>query len=228
MLRLRKHEERGHTVLSWLDSRHSFSFGSYQDPRHVHHSALLVINDDRVRAHSGFGAHAHRHMEILTWVIAGQLSHRDSTGVHGVLRAGDAQLMSAGAGITHSEMNEGDQEVHFLQIWILPREQRRASSYQQKHYPAQPGLTLIASGQEHPDALLLHQDADLWRVDLAAQASQVLAQKIERQGWIQVISGHVEVAGLSLEPGDGLAISASSELTLYSPDGAQMLYFDLP
>ncbi len=228
MLTPRYAQDRGQTVLSWLDSRHSFSFGSYHDPRHTQHSALVVINDDKVRAHSGFGTHPHRHMEILTWMLSGQLDHRDSMGHSGRLLPGDAQLMSAGPGIQHSEMNEGEHETHFLQIWILPREKRSDSSYQQIHLPSQPGLTLIASGAERHDAMLIHQDVAIWRVSQSGRGHLTLPQQAQRQGWLQMIDGEADVAGITLRPGDGLAISDEEALTLHTGDSAELLWFDLP
>ncbi len=228
MLTSRYAQDRGHTVLSWLDSRHSFSFGSYHDPRYSQHSALVVINDDKVRAHSGFGTHPHRHMEILTWMLSGQLDHRDSMGHTGRLLPGDAQLMSAGPGIQHSEMNEGEDETHFLQIWILPREKRSDSSYQQIHLPPRQGLSLIASGEARDGAMLIHQDVAIWRVSHASASHFSLPQQRHRQGWLQLIDGEVDVAGITLHSGDGLAISAEDELTLHTPGGAELLWFDLP
>lgn len=164
---VRRAETRAHTEIDWLDSWHSFSFGNHYDPQNTHHGLLIVSNDDRVAAGGGFGTHPHRDMEIVTWVLSGRLEHRDSEGNHGQLYPGLAQRMSAGTGIRHSEMNASDTEdVHFVQMWVLPDTEGIAPGYEQRDVNAaldEGGLHPIASGQGHDGAVTIHQrDAVLW------------------------------------------------------------------
>ncbi|MFI5047455.1 MAG: pirin family protein, partial [Acidimicrobiia bacterium] len=169
---VRRAGERFHTQLDWLDSWHSFSFGQHHDPRNTHHGLLLVSNDDVVRAGRGFGTHPHRDMEIVTWVLDGALEHRDSTGTVGVIYPGLAQRMSAGSGITHSEMNaSATADVHLVQMWVLPDTEGIAPGYEQRDVNdllAGGGLVPVASGQGHEGAITIHQrDAVLWAARLA-------------------------------------------------------------
>lgn len=216
---VRRAEDRGHTRMGWLDSRHTFSFGSYHDPAHMGFRALRVINDDRIRAGSGFGAHPHRNMEILTWVLEGALRHEDSLGSAQLLQAGEVQVMTAGRGIVHSEMNGAPQETHFLQVWIEPRETGLPPAYAQQPLPGGDGLHLIAS----PDGpLTLHQDVRVFAGRLAGMFTHELAPG--RYGWVHVARGEVRLDGETLKAGDGAPLTGSVTLTA---DGADVLFFDL-
>lgn len=216
---IRRAEYRGHTRMGWLDSRHTFSFGSYHDPAHMGFRALRVINDDRIRAGSGFGAHPHRNMEILTWVLDGALRHEDSLGSGQLLAAGEVQVMTAGRGIVHSEMNGASQETHFLQVWIEPRETGLPPAYAQQPLPDGEGLHLIAS----PDGpLTLNQDVRVFAGRLAGTFTHELAPG--RHGWVHVARGEVRLEGETLKAGDGAPLTGSVTLTA---DGADVLFFDL-
>lgn len=228
MLTLRPAEERGHVQFGWLDTWHSFSFGSYFDPNHMGRSALRVINDDRVAPHSGFGMHGHRNMEILTVMLQGRLTHKDSMGNTEDLTAGEYQLMSAGRGVMHSEMNHGDEPVHLLQIWIEPNETGTEPGYRQERLPEQEGLTLIASPDGAGSSFRIRQDARVWRGKLPAGHAEDIALGSTRTGWIQLITGSLEVDGKLVRPGDGLEIARQERFALKVMETADFLYFDLP
>lgn len=227
MLQHRPADTRGHVLFGWLDTWHTFSFGSYHDPRHMGHSVLRVINDDRIRAHSGFDTHGHRNMEILTCMLAGTLTHRDSMGHERVLQSGEWQLMSAGKGITHSEMNQGATEVHMLQIWIYPERQDTEPSYQQKAFDPQPGLTLIASPDARQNSFHIGQDVCVWQGRSAVGCIE-LPSSGERLGWLHVISGALQTGDLVLRASDGLALSQEQALKLDVLQDADFVFFDLP
>jgi len=230
MIRARRSDERGHFDHGWLDTRHTFSFADYYDPRNMGFRTLRVINEDRVLPGEGFGRHGHRDMEIVSWVLSGGLQHGDSMGNGGVIRPGDAQRMSAGTGVVHSEMNaSSDEPVHFLQIWILPDTKGLEPGYEQKHYDDEAlrnRLELVAS-RDGGGALTIHQDASLYigRLDPGAVVRHELAP--ERAGWIQVARGAVTVNGEPLGQGDGAAIEDESAVEIAATEDAEVLLFDL-
>lgn len=231
MLTLRPSGERGHFDFGWLDTRHSFSFGSYQEPRHDQFRALRVLNEDRVLPGQGFGTHGHRDMEILTWVLEGALAHEDSGGNRGVLVPGDAQRMTAGTGIRHSEFNASkEQDVHFLQIWLRPEREGLKPAYDQKHFPRearQDRFALIASRDGREGSLAWHQDASLHIADLGAGRTASLPLAPGRSAWIQVASGAVEVAGATLSAGDGASLTETEAVSVLAHEPSQVLVFDL-
>ena len=228
MIALRPAEERGHTRLSWLDSRHSFSFDRYYDPRHMGFRVLRVINEDRVDPGQGFGTHPHRDMEILTFVLEGALEHKDSLGSGSVIRPGDVQRMTAGTGITHSEFNpSGTEPVHFLQVWILPDQPGLAPSYEQRSFPAA-GLRLVGSRDGREGSVRIHQDVLVHLARLSPGEDVVHALAPGRHAWIQMARGAVQVNGTRLGAGDGAALSEERSVELRGVDGAEALVFDLP
>jgi len=233
MITVRKSEERGHFDHGWLDTRHTFSFADYHDEEHMGFSELRVINEDRVRPGEGFGTHGHRDMEIVSWVLDGELAHKDSTGGGGVLRPGEVQRMSAGTGVRHSEFNGSrERPVHFLQIWILPDRDGHRPSYEQKTVPetARRGrLALIASPDGADGSTTIHQDARIYATLLGRgeQVRQPLAPG--RQAWVQVARGALTVNGRALSAGDGAALIREDAVELAGQgDLAEALVFDLP
>ncbi len=228
MIALRPAEERGHTRLSWLDSRHSFSFDRYYDPRHMGFRVLRVINEDRVDPGQGFGTHPHRDMEILTFVLEGALEHKDSLGNGSVIRPGDVQRMTAGTGISHSEFNPSRTEpVHFLQVWILPERPGLEPSYEQRSFPAA-GLRLVGSRDGREGSVRIHQDVLVYVARLSPGEEVVHALAPGRHAWIQMARGAVQVNGTRLGAGDGAALSEERSVTLRGVDDAEALVFDLP
>jgi redox-sensitive bicupin YhaK (pirin superfamily) len=233
-VKVRRAEERGRTLLEWLDSKHSFSFGEYYDPRNMGFGPLRVINDDIVKAGSGFGMHGHRDMEIVTVPVWGMLQHRDSLGNGELLRPGEVQAMSAGSGIRHSEWNPSETEAaRFIQIWIEPRELGTAPSYSQRATPhglMANALALIASGRQASEGLLrINQDAEIYRAMISSGAAVQKAVEAGRSIWLQVITGSIEVLGVTLREGDGCAISNVEALELVGRDDrCDVLLFDLP
>ena len=231
MIAVRPAAERGHADHGWLDTRHTFSFASYHDPRHMGCRSLRVINEDRVQPAEGFGTHAHRDMEILTWVLEGALEHKDSMGNGSVIRPGDLQRMSAGTGVTHSEFNPSrEAPVHFLQIWLLPRERGLPPGYEQKHFTqeARRGrLCLIAAGDGRGGAVTIHQDADVWTALLQPGESVRHALAPGRYAWLHVARGAVSLNGSTLGAGDGAAVSDEAELEIAAAARAEVLLFDL-
>jgi redox-sensitive bicupin YhaK (pirin superfamily) len=231
MITIRKSEERGHLNYGWLDTYHTFSFDQYYDPAHMHFRTLRVINEDRVASGKGFPTHSHRDMEIITYILAGALEHRDSMGTGSVIRPGDVQRMSAGTGVAHSEFNPSDAEpVHLLQIWIMPRARNLPPSYEQKHFTEderRDGLRLVASEDGRDDSVTIQQDARLYAAILNRDAKLDHTIHEKRHAWIQVARGTVDVNGQALKQGDGAAISHERKITLASADGAEILLFDL-
>jgi redox-sensitive bicupin YhaK (pirin superfamily) len=232
MLQVRKSEERGDANHGWLHSKHTFSFADYQDPKHTGFGPLLVINEDRVAPGQGFGTHAHRDMEIVSYVLEGALEHKDSMGTGSVLRYGDVQRMSAGSGVRHSEFNGSASEpVHFLQIWIKPNVTGIAPSYEEKHFAPetkQGQLRLIASGDGHDGSVLIHQDAQIYATILNAGARLEHPLAPGRTAYVHVIRGRVTVNGTPLGGGDALKLSAEPAVTLEQAEAAEVLVFDLP
>ncbi len=225
-MRVLRATTRGQSRTAWLDSRHTFSFGQYQDRARMGISALRVINDDLVIPGAGFATHGHRDMEILSYVTRGTMQHRDSTGEAGEIPAGQFQLMSAGSGIRHSEFNaSATDELAFLQVWIVPAQAGGAPRYQQVALPRAPGLHLVAS----PDGpLQLRQDARVSRLELAPQAAAVLPLQPDRVGYVHVIQGTLRIDGELLAAGDGAAFSDQADVTAHAVDGVEALWFDLP
>lgn len=231
MIVIRDRDTRGHTKLGWLDSRHSFSFGEYNDPGHMGFGALRVINDDRVIPGAGFGEHGHRDMEIVTVVLDGALEHRDSLGNGSVIRPGDVQRMSAGSGILHSEFNASKADaVHFLQIWIIPEAAGLEPGYEQKRFAPedrQGQLRLVADRYGTDDAVTVHQDVRLYRGSLVEGDRVVQELDARRRAWLHVATGIVHLNGDELRAGDGAAISGESSITLETGHQADLLLFDL-
>jgi len=231
MITVRRAGDRGHENYGWLDTQHTFSFGEYHDPKHMGFRSLRVINEDRVKPESGFGTHSHRDMEIVSYVLSGELGHKDSMGTGSVIRPGDVQRMSAGTGVTHSEWNHSKTEfVHFLQIWILPERRGIAPSYEQKTIPeseTQNRLRLVASPDGRDGSVTIHQDAQLHvaRLDAGQELSQALAAG--RHAWVQVARGAVELNGTALAAGDGAAVSDERALAIRAGEDAEILLFDL-
>jgi redox-sensitive bicupin YhaK (pirin superfamily) len=234
MIVIRRSAERGHADLGWINSYYTFSFASYYDPAHMGFRALRVINEDRIAGGRGFGAHAHRDMEILTYVLDGALTHRDSMGQIQTFGANTIQAMSAGTGVIHSEFNASEQEAgHFLQIWIEPAIPDAEPSYQQISF--EPGekrgrFRLLAAphGSSHDGAVTINQDARVYASMLGS--GETLTQKLApgRHAWVQVARGDVSMNGEALAEGDGAAVSAEQELSFTGgPDGVEFLFFDL-
>lgn len=230
MISLRPASERGHANFGWLDSRHSFSFGSYYDPAHMGFSALRVINDDRVAPEAGFATHGHSDMEIISYVLDGEIAHRDSEGNVAILPAGEFQLMSAGRGIRHSEFNPSrTNKLAFLQIWIQPNVLGGQPGYQQKDFGRNPGLTLVASPDGAEGSLQIKQDARLYQLLLPANAQAQLPASRARHYYVHVIEGDLALGGESLGPGDGAKLWDIGELQLQAQAAAvRALVFDLP
>jgi redox-sensitive bicupin YhaK (pirin superfamily) len=231
MITIRKSEDRGHFDLGWLDTFHTFSFDQYYDPAHMHFRSLRVINEDRVQPAQGFPTHSHRDMEIITYILAGALEHRDNMGNGSVIRPGDVQRMSAGTGVSHSEFNPSAAEpVHLLQIWILPQSQNLAPSYEEKHFSDEERrgrLRLIASTDGRDGSVELHQDARLFASILDAGQTLVHALGEGRYGWLQVARGTVRLNEVELKQGDGAAISNEREARITAHDQVEFLLFDL-
>ena len=232
MLQIRKSEARGAANHGWLDSKHSFSFGSYHDPDHVGFGPLLVINEDRVQGSQGFGTHGHRDMEIISYVLSGALEHKDSMGTGSVLHYGDVQRMSAGTGVRHSEFNHNaDEKVHFLQIWIQPNQVGIPPSYEEKNFTVESklgNLRLIASSDGREGSVLIHQDASIYASIL--RSGDALEHKLAagRIAYVHVIRGDVTVNGTALKGGDALKLTAENLVTLADATDAEVLVFDLP
>jgi quercetin 2,3-dioxygenase len=231
MITIRKSEERGHFDFGWLDTYHTFSFDQYHDPAHMHWRSLRVINEDRVQPAHGFPTHSHRDMEIITYILAGALEHRDSMGSGSVIRPGDVQRMTAGRGVSHSEFNPSDTEpVHLLQIWILPQSHGLPPSYEEKHFRDEERrgrLRLIASSDGRDGSVTIHQDAQVYATILDAGQIAVHSLDEHRYAWVQVARGTIRLAGAELKQGDGAAIRNESELVITAHDQAEVLLFDL-
>lgn len=228
---LRKAEDRGVAEHGWLSSRHTFSFGHYDDPRHRGFSDLLVINDDRVQPGAGFGQHPHRDMEIFSYVLDGALEHRDTLGNGSVIRPGDVQMISAGRGIAHSEFNHSrSDEVHFLQIWIVPEVRGIAPQYQQQHFDTaskRGRLRVILSPDGREGSLKLHQDAVVYAGLFADDETATLSLSAGRVAYLHVARGSVQVNGVALQAGDGLKLVDAGAVNLSGGQDAEVLVFDL-
>lgn len=231
MKTVRKAQDRGHANFGWLNSHHSFSFGRYHDPNHMGFRALRVINDDHVTAGAGFGEHPHDNMEIISYVVDGELEHRDSMGTGSVIKPGDVQLMSAGTGVTHSEFNGSkDRPVHFLQIWLPPSKQGLTPSYQQQHFDhvtRSNKLALLVSPNGRDESLTIHRDVRIFGGLLEAQARAHIELAEGRYAWVQVVRGSIKVDDVTLAQGDGLAITQEDLLTFEGINSSEFLVFDL-
>ena len=232
MIERRPAGERGHANHGWLDSHHSFSFAGYHDERHMGFGPLRVINEDRVRAGAGFGTHGHRDMEILSYVLEGELAHRDNMGNGSTIRPGDVQRMSAGRGVMHSEMNPSQKDgVHFLQIWIEPDTAGVAPGYEQTHVAdaAKRGrLALIAGPAGAGGAVTIHQDARLYATLLDGDEAVEHALAPGRRAYVHVVRGRVHANGTPLSAGDALMLVDERSVHLDRGERAEVLLFDLP
>ncbi len=231
MLTIRRSDERGHANHGWLDTYHTFSFATYRDPEHVHFRALRVINEDTVAPGQGFGTHPHNDMEILTYVLSGELAHRDSMGNGRVIRAGEVQGMSAGTGITHSEFNATqDTPVHLLQIWIMPHTKDVTPSYGEwiPDGREKQGWALVASETGEEGSIRIHQDAKMYVAVMDEGALLPLPFSPSRHGWLQVASGEVTLGTSRLRQGDGVAFSnAGDVLNVHASVASTLIFFDL-
>ena len=233
MLEIRKAADRGTANFGWLDSRHTFSFGDYYDLEQMGFGPLRVINEDRVSPGQGFGTHGHRDMEIISYVLAGALEHKDSIGTGSVIRPGDVQVMSAGTGIRHSEFNHSKTEpVHFLQIWVVPDREGIAPRYEQKTFPdadKRGRLRLVGSSDGREGSVVIYQDVELYAALLGAGEQVTHALRPGRKGWLQVARGAVVLNGHELGAGDGASAEGEQALTVAAKtDGTEVLVFDLP
>jgi redox-sensitive bicupin YhaK (pirin superfamily) len=230
MISRRPAGERGKANFGWLDSRHTFSFGHYHDDAHMGFGPLRVINEDRVTPGAGFDTHGHRDMEILSYVLEGELAHKDSIGTGSVIRPGEVQRMSAGTGIQHSEFNPSPKSpVHFLQIWILPERDGLKPGYQQNAFPLDEKgrLHLVASGDGRDGSLTINQDVDLYAGRLTAGDGVGARLRNGRLGWLQVARGGVTLNGVALATGDGAAIEKEADLAIRAESDAEILLFDM-
>ncbi|NER20332.1 MAG: pirin family protein [Symploca sp. SIO1B1] len=232
MITVRSTEARGQASFGWLESKHTFSFGYYYDPKHMGFGNLRVINEDIVQPGMGFGTHSHRNMEIISYVLAGGLEHKDNLGNGSVIRPGDVQRMSAGTGIAHSEYNASNTEpVHFLQIWILPNQTGIKPSYEQKHFPLeekQGKFRLVASPDGRDNSVTIHQDANLY-VTVLNQGDRInYISEPNRSLWLQIVRGSVEINGGNFSAGDGVAMTQENNIELTATsDNTEVLLFDL-
>ncbi len=228
---IRPAASRGASNLGWLQSQHSFSFGEYYDPKHRGFETLRVINDDKVASGAGFGEHPHKNMEIISYVLSGALAHKDSLGHEEAIQAGDVQRISAGSGITHSEYNHSaDDEVHFLQIWFLPKTKNINPSYEQKHFASETKrgcFTLIASELGRDGSISLNQDVDMLAGLINGDETVGYHLPQGRKAWVQIARGSVTMNDIALQAGDGAAIEDSEDLVFAQGDDAEVLIFDL-
>jgi quercetin 2,3-dioxygenase len=232
MIQVRKSEERGRSRLDWLDSRFTFSFAEYYDPKFMGFGPLRVINDDTIAPGAGFPPHGHRDMEIITYVLEGALEHKDSMGNGSVIQPGEVQRMSAGRGVTHSEYNASrERAVHLLQIWILPRRVGLPSGYEQKLFTddeKRGRLRLVASPDGAEGSVRIQQDARMFAALLKDGETVAHTFADGRQGWMHVARGSADLNGTPLEAGDGVAINGEKEVRISSKDAGEVLLFDLP
>lgn len=228
-IQIRKSEERGHANHGWLDSYFSFSFAEYHDPKHIGFRSLRVINEDFIQPDNGFGMHPHKDMEIISFVIEGELAHKDSLGNGSTIKPGRIQKMSAGTGVTHSEFNPSkDKQTHLLQIWIIPSEKGIQPAYEELPFDAQKsGLELLGSNHPQNGQIMIRQDAQMYRGQLSAENS--IAHKLSkgRGAWIQLIKGSLTINGQKLTPGDGAAIEDENVLNISAVQNTEFLLFDL-
>ncbi|TMP24371.1 pirin family protein [Pseudoalteromonas rubra] len=225
---IRRASERGLVNMGWLHSQHTFSFGHYYDPKHMGFSMLRVINDDTVAPGMGFDTHAHRDMEIISYVIQGALEHKDSRGNHHIIPAGDVQLMSAGTGITHSEYNySATEQTRFLQIWIRPDVKGLSPSYAQANIEQDGPLTPLVTPNGQQGSLVIHQDASLHRLKLSEGETYTLNTH-NRWGYLHLVEGSAQTAEIRLEPGDAIGLTAHESFTVEATAPLEALWFELP
>jgi redox-sensitive bicupin YhaK (pirin superfamily) len=231
MIKLRPAAARGHADHGWLNSHHTFSFADYFDPAHMGFGPLRVINEDRVAPGGGFGTHGHRDMEIFSYVVEGELAHKDSMGNGSVIRPGDIQIMSAGTGVRHSEYNGSQSNpVHFLQIWLMPEANGAAPRYDERRFTEEDKLNrlrLILSPDARDGSVTIQQDASIYASVLDTGKSVETRLAAGRQAWVQVIKGAVDVNGVRAVAGDGLAITDESALAIKANEKSEFLFFDL-
>lgn len=232
MIKIRKSDERGYANYGWLDTHYTFSFNTYYDPQFMGFRDLRVINEDFVEPDNGFPTHGHNDMEILTYIISGELTHKDSSGGEGVIRRNEIQRMTAGTGIRHSEANTSkDEKVHLLQIWILPEKKNLEPGYEQKHFPPeerQGKLRLMASRAGGDGSVKINQDVKVYSSILSSDEEISYELDDDRHAWIQLVKGSLEINGETLEQGDGAAISEENILKLRAlEDETEFLLFDL-
>ena len=235
MITIRSASERGNANFGWLDSRHTFSFGSYYDPAHMGFGTLRVINEDKVAPSQGFPTHSHRDMEIISYVVDGALEHKDSIGNGSVIRPGDVQRMSAGTGISHSEYNaSAENPVHFLQIWVLPEKKDIEPGYEQTYFSPeekQGKLRLVGSRDGRDGSVTIHQDVNLYAARLTGNEQIDYTLQPNRIVWIQVVRGGIDLNGHLLSIGDGAAVTAAEALSIKGQmadtDDAEILLFDM-
>jgi len=231
MITVRKSRDRGHAEHGWLDSFHTFSFADYYDPAHMGFRALRVINEDRVEGGQGFGKHSHRDMEIISYVLEGGLEHKDSMGTGAVIRPGDVQRMTAGTGVTHSELNASQREpVHFLQIWLMPDQRGIAPSYEQKTFPRDDKagrLRLVASPDGAGGSVTIHTDARLYAGLFDAGQTAELPLAAGRHAWVHIVRGKATIAGHELATGDAVALTEERTVRIKGIDASELLVFDL-
>jgi hypothetical protein len=230
MITLRPAEARGHANHGWLDTYHSFSFADYYDMKHMGFRSLRVINEDHVAPRSGFGTHPHRDMEIITYVLGGQVEHKDSMGTTSVIRPGEVQRMSAGTGVLHSEMNRFDQTLHMLQIWILPERRGLQPGYEQKAFPEQERqgrFRVVASPDGREGSVTVHQDMALYSALLGRGEKAEYTLAPGRHAWVQLARGSGTLNGVAIKAGDGAAVSDEGTLVLTAHEPIEALLFDL-
>ncbi len=231
MIRVRKSSERGVGDHGWLRSRHTFSFGQYYDPQQMGFRSLRVMNEDHVAPGKGFGTHPHDNMEIISYVLEGELAHRDSMGNGSTLTPGRFQRMSAGTGVTHSEFNPSPENAaHFYQIWIIPNQQNVTPSYEELDVPTaekRNRLRLVASPDGRDESLTIHQDAAIYLGDLEAGKEASLPLESGRHAWVQVLRGGATVNGEKLAAGDAAAVSEESAVAIRADEAAEVMVFDL-
>ena len=230
MRTVRRSQHRGRTQTDWLDSRHTFSFGDYSDAVFERFGALRVINEDVIKGGAGFSPHPHKDMEIVTYILAGALAHRDSLGTGSVIRAGQIQRMSAGSGIVHAEFNASREEaVHLLQIWIVPSRLGLKPSYEQKKIDRSAANRLVRIAAPDPIAseVRLAQDAEIWSARFEGQEEVIHPLAQGRRAWVQVARGSVEIGGETLAAGDGMAVNDEDAIVIRARGPAEALLFDL-
>mgnify|MGYP003633865766 CR=1 FL=1 len=224
---VRKSEHRGAVNFGWLDSKHSFSFGSYYDPAHMGISALRVINDDVIAPSMGFDTHGHEDMEIITYVTEGALKHKDTLGNSFVVEAGEVQRMTAGTGIKHSEFNHSvDEAVKLLQIWVLPAQKGLTPGYEQARVEQDGPLTPLVTPDGRSGSLMMHQDASLSR--LVLQPGEQYYLDTASTGYLHIVRGTADINGNAFTNGDAIGVSAGDDLTVIAQESLEALWFDLP
>lgn len=228
MLKVRKANERGYASFDWLESYHTFSFANYYDREYIHFSHLRVINEDFIAPDRGFGMHPHDNMEILTYVLNGRVAHKDSMGHQTEVNAGEFQIMSAGAGIFHSEINPSlEDTLHLYQIWIIPNQKDIVPRYDQGRFEEREGGVLILSPTAEQGSFKVYQDMKLWRYQYSVDQNAKIELDINRSYWLQVVKGQLSVNGIAMAASDALALRDEALLTIQTHHDAEFLLFDL-